>query len=110
MQPGRLEESASIRGDDRLLDHLAITIQHDGYLRPGLAERPYAPEHRGETANLAAANGLHHIAGTQSGALRRPPICKPDHNDPVLDLGRIESEPRTGRSVGPAIPQHVVED
>src|SRR6266849_4982312 len=110
MQPGRLEESASIRGDDRLLDRLAIAIQRDGNFYPSLAERPYAPEHPGETANLATADGPHDVAGAQSGALGRTPIGKPDHNDPVLDLGRIESEPWAGRSVGPAIPQQVVED
>src|SRR5713101_3711994 len=110
MQPGRLEESAAIRRGDRLLDRMAVTIQDDGNFHPGLAERPYAPEHPGETANLPTADGPHHVAGAQSGTLRRTPICKPDHNDPVLDLGRVESEPRAGRPVGPAMPQQVVED
>src|SRR5215471_15375461 len=110
MQPRRLEEPAPVSGDDRVLERIAVAIQPDGNFHSGLAERPNAPEHSGETANLPAANGPHHVAGAQSGALRRTAIRKPDHNDAVLDLGRIEPEPRAGRSIGPAIPQQVVED
>src|SRR5260370_22837975 len=89
---------------------MAVAIQYDGNFHPGLAERPYAPEHPGETANLPTANGLHHIASTQSGTLRRPPIRKPDHNDPVFDLGGVESDPGARRPIGPAIPQQVIKD
>src|SRR3984893_11937995 len=110
MQPRRLEEPVAVRRCHLLLVRAPVAIVFDRNLDSGLAEGPDAAEHAGEAAYVFASDAQYHIAGAQPGTLGRTAISEADHHDAVVDFGSIEAEPRAGRTIGPAVPQQVVED
>src|ERR1700739_3091292 len=63
VQARRLEESAAVGGFDLELQRLALAIDRERHLDPGIPERPDAAEQTSEVAHLPAADREHHIAG-----------------------------------------------
>ena len=102
MHPRHLEEPVAFRRGDLLVEAAAVALDPQRDFGTGVALRPDAAEQAGEIVRRFAGDRLHHVAGLQAGALGRAAIGDADDDDPVVDLGGVESEPRPGRPVVPS--------
>src|SRR5712692_3716237 len=99
MQSGRLQQARAVgRGDAYL--HRVVVPHHLQYdLAAGRAARPDPAPERGEARYRLVAYREDAIARAQPGLDRRTPLRQPGHDDRVVDLGRIEAEPRPRRPI-----------
>ena len=93
MHPRHLEEPVAFRRGHLLIEAAAIALDPQRDSAPALPQRPDAAEQAGEIARHLPGDGLHHVTDLQARALGRAAIGDADDDDPVLDLGSVESEP-----------------
>src|SRR5215213_43642 len=110
MQARSFEKPRAVARRDRYLERPSITINKQRHLDAGIAKRPDLAEHGRKLAHLAARHRKDDVPGADLGGLRRAPRRETHDNDLVLNLCRVEAEPRTRRPVGAAEVQQVIED
>src|ERR1700730_9220865 len=110
MQAGSLEEPIAVAGAHAHVEGATVAVDEERYLDPGLAERPDLAEQVRELAHLGSRDRKHDVAGPKIGAFRRPSVGETDDDDSVLDLGGVDTEPRSWGMIGAAKCEEVVEN
>src|SRR5262245_58162769 len=102
VQARSLEKAIAVARGHAHLEGAAVAIDGQRHFDAGLAQRPYLAKEAGEIADLLAGDPQHHVAGAQIGAPGRATTGHPRDHDLVVNLGCVETEPRTRRVVRPA--------
>src|SRR2546423_410734 len=108
MQHRTLEETAAVARAHAQLQGLAIAVDQQRHLHPGLAQRPYASEQTGQIAHGGAGDAEHDVARPEVCALRRTAAGETQDGNVAADLGGVDAEPGARRAVGAADAQQVV--
>src|SRR5215211_3725107 len=110
MNARTFEKPHAVARRDGHLEGAPIAVDQQRHIDAGGTERPHLAEGSRKLAHLASCDSEDNIAGADVSLLRGPAARKAYHHDLVLDLGRIEPEPRTRRTVRPPEFHQVVVD
>src|SRR5690348_17509437 len=110
MQARAFEKAAAVARLDSELHRLAVAINRQRDFDAGVTLRPDAAEETRKVAHILAGDREHDVAGAQISLLCRAAIGQTDNDQTILDLGRIEPEPRPRRRVAAAELHEIVDD
>src|SRR5690242_18605184 len=110
MQARSFEKAAAVARLDPELHRFTVAINRQWDFDAGVALCPDAAEESPKLADILAGNRGHDAAVAQISPLCWPAIGEADDDHTILDLGRIEPEPRPRRGVAAAELHEIVDD
>src|SRR5215475_1845455 len=102
MKPWAFKQLGAVGRGQHHIEGNAFVVDGEWYIDARRPERPELAVERALARHPFALDGKDDIAGLQFGARRWPVAGNADHNDTVVDLGRIHAKPGARRPVDTA--------
>jgi hypothetical protein len=111
MKTSGFQEAVAVGGGDPEVEGVALALDSERDIDPRRPERPERAIEARQRGDGLSRDGAYDVRGVQARPPRRTIARKPDENDAlILVLGRIETQPGSGRAVDPADRQQIVQD